>query len=343
MINKPCEKKTGTVTLIGSEAGRIANSIAQSIPVPFRVIENLGELRDQKSSTFIIICPFDNSELNSLYSGSSDSAVFRETLSAVVAPFAMDGSSIEPEIILRESDFACKLLSQMSGMICVSFASSMFSNFFTWERIGALLPFFIHNMNNMLARIMGNIELAEFHSGNIPKVKEKLAIALEGAEDLRNFLEKLSAHSSCWGNYDDLWTLGNEKAVLEMGQMSSGTSVEFTCTKSDDIPDRLPVKRWILNSLIGILSAAATISVNGCGAVHMEVSRMRETVIFTIKWNRSSKANFSEWKLLSTADLIATAAVLASHSGVFFRLDEWNIAQGVVYVAVPLNNESRTL
>ncbi len=342
-MNKPCEKKTGTVALIGSEAGRIANSIGGLLPVPFRVIENLSELRDQNSSTFIIICPSDNSELNSLYSSSSDSAVFREFLSAVIAPFALTESSVESEIILRESDFTCKLLSQMSGMICVSFASSMFSNFFTWERIGALLPFFIHNMNNMLARIMGNIELAEFHSANAAKVKEKLAIALEGAEDLRNFLEKLSTHSSFYGDPDDLWTPGNEKTVLEMGQMSSGTSVEFTCTKSGDIPDRLPVRSWILNSLIGTLSAAATISVNGCGAVHMEVSRMREAVNFTIKWNRSSRDNLSEWKLLSTADLIATAALLASHSGVFFRLDEWSVARGDVHVAVPFNNESQTL
>lgn len=343
MKNMPCEKKTGTVTLIGSEAGRIANSIGESFSVPFRIIENPGELRDQNNSTFIIICPFDNSELNSLYSSFSDSAVLRESLSAVIAPFALTGSSIEPEIVLRESDFTCKLLSQMSSMICVSFASSMFSNFFTWERTGALLPFFIHNMNNMLARIMGNIELAEFHSANVVKVKEKLAIALEGAEDLRNFLEKLSTHSSFYGNPDDMWISGNEKTVLEMGHMSSGTSVEFTCTKSGDIPDRLPVRKWILNSLIGILSAAATISVNGCGAVHMEVSRMRDTVNFTIKWNRSSRDNLSEWKLLSTADLAATAAVLASHSGIFFRLDEWSVAQGNIYIAVPLNNENQVL
>lgn len=342
-MNNPCEKKTGTVALIGSEAGRIANSIGKLLPVPFRVIENLEELHDLNSSTFIIICPCDNSELKLLYSSSSDSAVFRDTLSAVIAPFALAGSSIEPEIILRESDYAFTLLSRISGLICVSFMSSMFSNFFTWERIGALIPFFIHNMNNILARIMGNIELAEFHSGNIAKLKDKLAIALEGAEDLRNFLEKLSTHSSCYGDYDDLWTSGNEKAVLEMGQMSSGTSVEFTCTRSGDIPERLPVRRWILNSLIGILSAAATISVNGCGAVHMEVSRIGETVNFTIKWNRSSRDNLSEWKLLSTADLVATAAVLASHSGIFLRLDEWSVSQGVIYVAVPLNNESRIL
>ncbi len=343
MINKPCEKKTGTVALIGSEAGRIANSIGELLPVPFRVIENVRELRDQNCSAFIIICPLDNSELNSLYSSSSGSVVFRETLSAVIAPFALAESSIEPEIMLRESHFACTLLSRISGLISVSFVNSMFSNFFMWERTGALLPFFIHNMNNMLARIMGNIELAEFYSANAIQVKEKLAIALEGAEDLRNFLEKLSTHSSYYGNYDDLWTPGNEKAVLEMGQMSSGTSVEFTCMKTGDIPDRLPVKRWILNSLIGILSAAATISVNGCGAVHMEVSRMRETVIFTIKWNRSSRDDLSDLKLFSTADLAATAAVLASHAGVFFRLDEWSVAQGDVFIAVPINHENRTL
>ena len=343
MISMPCEKKTGTVALIGSEAGRIANSIAQSLPVPFRVIENLRELHDQNSSTFIIICPFDNSELNSLYSSSSDSAVLRETLSAVIAPFALAGSSIEPGIILRESDFAFKSLSQMSGMICVSFASSIFSNLFMWERTGSLLPFFIHNMNNILARIMGNIELAAFHSGNMVKVKDKLAIALEGAEDLRNFLEKLSTHSSFYGNYDDLWTPGNETDVLEMGHMSSGTSVEFTFAKSGDIPGRLPVRKWILNSLIGILSAASTISVNGCGAVHLELSRIKETVNFIIRWNRSSRDNLTEWKLLSTADLVATAAVLASHSGILFRLDEWSAARGDVYVAVPLNNEDQAL
>ncbi len=343
MTNVTCEKKTGTVALIGSEAGRIAKSIGESLPVPFRVIENLSELRDQNISTFIIICPFDNSELNLLYSGSSDSAVLRESLSAVIAPFALGGSSIEPEIILRESAFAFTVLSRISGLICVSLLSSMFSNFFMWERIGALLPFFIHNMNNMLARIMGNIELAEFHSGNIDKVKEKLAIAFEGAEDLRNFLEKLSAHSSCYGINDDLWTPGNEKAVIEMGYMSSGTSVEFTCTRSGDIPEILPVRKWILNSLIGIISAAATISVNGCGSVHMEVSRIKETVNFIMKWSRSSRDNLSEWKLLSTIDLIATAAVLASHSGIFFRLDEWSVAQGAVYAAVPLNNGNRTL
>ncbi len=343
MSSVPVEKKTGTVALIGSKARRVANTIGESLPVPFRMIESLRELRNQSSITFIIYCPGDHSELNALYFGSSDSAVFRGAHSAVIAPFALTGFSIKSGIALRENDFAFELLSRISGLIFASFMSSIFSTLLIWERSGALLPFFIHNMNNILARILGNIELAEFHSGNVTKAKEKLAVAIEGTEDLKNFLEKLSIHSSINGNHDDLWAPGDETGVLEMGQMSSGTSVEFTFTKSGEIPDRLPIRRCTLNSLLGILSAAATISVNGCGAVHLESSRMGETVSFIMKWNRSSRFNLSEWNLHSTADLVSTAAVLASHSGIFFRLDEWSSNRGDVSIIVPLNNENHGL
>ena len=343
MTSVPVEAKTRTAVLIGSRAVRVRNRLGESLPVPYRVVESLRELRNQNCLTFIIYCPEDHSELNLLYSGISDSALSRETFFAFIAPFSLIGFSIKSGIVLRENDFAFRLLPRISGMAGVSVLSSMLSNLLIWERSGALLPFFIHNMNNILARILGNIELAEFYSGNAAKTKEKLANAIDGAEDMKEFLAKLSNHSSFKGNYDDLWTPGDERGVLEMGQMSSGTSVEFTYTKSGEIPEKLPIKKWTLNSLLGILSAAATISVNGCGAVQLESVQMGETVSFKISWNRSSRDNLSERNQHSMADLISTAAVLASHSGILFRLDEWSNDRGDVLVDVPLNSENHGL
>lgn len=334
-------KKSQTVILTGSKAGEIEKNIAHKLAVKCFIVENPDDLRDLNSAVFVVICPGNASELNSIYSGGFITDVFEEACVVVIASFPLNESSGRPVIFLRESDFAYEILVSLSSIISVSSMNTVFLNLLMWGRTGVLLPFFIHNMNNMLARIMGNLELAEYYISSEDKLKEKISVALEGSIDLRNFLERLSTYTTIDLDSDDLWTPGSEVEVLELGHMSSGTSVEFTHTENGSIPKKLNIKNRTLNSLLGILSSSATLSVNGCGAVHLESSGIRDVVSFMIEWTSSSKeSGLCPKNMLSAADLLSAAAVLASHAGVFFRLDEWDTNGGSVSIAIPVHEDN---
>jgi hypothetical protein len=187
---------------------------------------------------------------------------------------------------------------------------------------------------------MGNIELAGFQCGRTDKVKEKLSIALEGTEELRSFLERLSVYSMP-NNDESEWTPGNEADVVELSQMSSGTSVKFTYEEKSGIPRRIPVRKNLIKLLTGLISASATISVNGCGSIEMSVSPQGEAVEFRLNWNSSTKGSgLSPNSMDSAADLLNRAVLMASCARLSFRLGAWNSECGSASLLVPVNDEN---
>ncbi len=330
--------RPGSVVLTGSRKEEVYEWIDGRIPFQCVLLKDLEKYDDPGRMLFAILCPGDSRELEEIYNEIGEDLISSAVPSAVVHSFAPD-IGIGFPILLHRSDFALKLLRRMtcSAGMHADFASN--HNCILWERTGSLLPFFIHNMNNVLARIMGNIELAEFHNGRTDKVKEKLSIALEGTEELRNFLERLSAYSIPDDDESE-WTPGSGADVLELSQMSSGTSVQFTYEEKSGIPMKIPVRKNLMNLLTGLIAASATVSVNGCGSVEMLVSLQEDALEFRVNWRSSMKsAGLCSGSMDSAADLLNRAALMASAAKLSFRLWAWNSEGGSASFLVPVNKE----
>ena len=330
--------RPGSVVLTGSRKEDVCEWIDDRIPFQCILLKDLEKYDDTERMLFAILCPGDSRELEKIYRETGRDLISSAVPSAVVHSFPAD-TGIGFPILLHRSDFAFKLLRRMTCSAGIHMDSASNPNCILWERTGSLLPFFIHNMNNILARIMGNIELAEFHSGRIDKVKEKLSIALEGTDELRNFLERLSVYSMPDDDESE-WLSGNRADMLELSQMSSGTSVEFTYEEKSGIPRKIPVRKNLMNLLTGLLTASATVSVNGCGSVEMSVSPNGDALEFRVDWSSSLKsAGLIPRSMDSAADLLNRAALMASAAKLFFRLGAWNSEGGSASLLVPVNKE----
>jgi len=330
--------KFRSVILTGSRKKEVLEWIDDRIPFPCVMFENLLKYDDPGRMLFVIFCPGDSQELENMYQEAGSCLFSSGVPSAVVLSFTPDPGNGFP-VFLHRSDFAFMVIKRMACFAGAHAWEAVNLNCILWERTGSLLPFFIHNMNNILARIMGNIELAEFHSGKTEKVKEKLSIALEGTEALRSFLERLSVYSTP-DDDDSEWTLGNEADILELSQMSSGTSVKFTYEEKKGIPRKIPVRKNLMNLFTGLITASATISVNGCGSVVMSASPQGEATEFRVTWNSpSSGSGLCPNSMDSAADLLTRAALMASNAGLSFRLEEWTREGGAASLLVSAREE----
>lgn len=330
--------RPGSVVLTGSRKEEVYDWIDDRISFQCILLKDIEKYDDPGRMLFAVLCPGDYQELEKMNREIAKELFSSAVPSAVVHSFPAD-TGIGFPILLHRSDFAFKLLQRMMFSAGMHADSASNQNCILWERTGSLLPFFIHNMNNVLARIMGNIELAEFHSGRTDKVKEKLSIALEGTEELRSFLGRLSVYSLP-DNDESEWTAGSGADVLELSQMSSGTSVEFTYEEKSGIPRKIPVRKNLMNLLTGLIAASATVSVNGCGSVEMFVSLQGEALEFRTNWSSSMKsAGLCPGSMDSAADLLNRAALMASAAKLPFRLGAWNSEGGSASLLVPVNKE----
>lgn len=65
---------------------------------------------------------------------------------------------------------------------------------------GALLPFFMHNVNNLLVGVIGNLDLASMFLPDLKKVEDKLSGARVSAEALVEFIRGITSLSSIEGS-----------------------------------------------------------------------------------------------------------------------------------------------
>lgn len=331
-------KTEDPVVLFGTEKNEVAKRLGSRLSLD--VSEEEAELvhLKQKRSPVHVFCPSGREELEEL-DPSKTEFLMNGRKCVVFTPVLPSVPRDVYTLVLRESSFSIELLSKLvkggffSDAVCPG-GESMF-----WAGTGSLLPFFIHNLNNILARIMGNIELAKFSAGNSQKAGVKLEVALEGAEELGDFLEKLAMLSTS-KNDDSLWTSGNEAELLELGRMSSGSSVEFNFTEHENAPARIPVLRSSLNSVMGLIIASAVVSVNGCGRIDMEAGARGDWGCFDLQWESHSRgAGLCPDSFESSSTLLAMAAASSTRSGMVMMVDERNDDRGAVSLCVPLKGQ----
>ena len=327
-------KTEDSLVLFGTERAdisqRLASRLSRDVPEGRSdLIELSGD-----GSVIAVFCPSSREELEGFDPADAEYAADRTCMAVTPFPPHLPRSGYSS--ILRKSDFAVELLSKMVKGSFFSASSFSGGESVFWARTGSLLPFFIHNLNNILARIMGNIELAKFSAGNAEKTGAKLEVALEGTEELRDFLDKLATLSTPQ-NDDPHWTSGNEADLIELGRMSSGSSVEFNFTEDENAPGEIPVPRSSLNSVMGLIISSAVVSVNGCGRIDMTAGGRGDWACFDLKWESNSRGTgLCRDSFESASTLLAMAAASAVHSRMVLMLDLWDDDSGAVTLCVPL-------
>ena len=325
-----------SVILTGSERENIRKLVQDMIPLPCRTMGRFEEISNLQGIIVVVLCPGDNQELERMFREMNSQLRSSGVLPVAVLSFPSDSRATFP-VCLYRNELSFNVLAGIvcSNGICAGKAENL--NLISWEKTGSLLPFYIHNMNNILAKIMGNIELAEFQSSQPDKVKEKLAIALEGTEDLRSYIEIISDYSLTHDDESE-WSSGNETVILEQNNMSCGTSVEFSYKEESGLPRKLPFRKSLMNIITSTIAASAIISVNGSGSVDMVASPGFKSVEFKVTWNSLAKnAGIYTEKLDSAADLLTRAIFLAFHAGMSFRLNKWDNENGSASLLVPVS------
>jgi len=328
--------RSGALLLLGGAAGGLATSLSGTHPAARVEVAERWE-SSSGSASVVAMCPSNSEELNSMLV-SLKREVEPDAVLVLVSPVVPDASSADlPPIVLTPGPFVADILLNLFPFRFPPSGKGEFYSVLSMSRNGMLLPFFVHNLNNILTRVMGNIELAGFQLAETDKVRSRLARALEGAEELRAFLGNLVELQVSQGQEYRKWTVDSLNTVLELGTMSSGTSVEFEHPDFETIPPVLDVDCNQLNALLGCITSSATICVNGCGRVRVRTRTGKGEVHFQVDWKSASgDAALSDRSVRNALLPLSTAAVFAPPTGIRFRLGDWDCRKGTASLSVPV-------
>jgi len=142
--------------------------------------------------------------------------------------------------------------------------------------VGALVPRFVHNLNNRLLGATGNIDLAEMYSGSPEKVSEKLKRARHAIAEVTRFVSDLNRFRSTPGPC----TSGTLEDIVGFASLACGRSISLESTSV--LPAHLLLTDLEFRTLlIGMMSWAVT-SCDGAGSISLKSKAVVGSVVFTV-------------------------------------------------------------
>ena len=154
--------------------------------------------------------------------------------------------------------------------------------------VGALVPRFVHNLNNRLLGVTGNIDLAEMYSDSSEKVSEKLTRARHAIAGVTRFVSDLHRFRPDAGPCTSV-TLED---IVGFASLACGRSIGFESTSV--IPAHLPLTDLEFRTLvIGMMSWAVT-SCGGAGSISLISTATEGSVVFTVSRTRVESAVLSD-------------------------------------------------
>lgn len=211
-------------------------------------------------------------------------------------------------------------------------------NVLHWARTGALMSFLVHNMNNVLTRIMGNTELATLFTDNPGKQAEKLEVAVEGAETLRDILSDLSKCSKVIEDDGEYWSTAYINSLLKMVEMSAGRTVELTVADFD-MQKEFPVRRLKYDSMLGAVFAVTTLCISGNGNMVISLEEKNNCIGISVEWtSKKGDDEIAEGFYGKAIVLMHILAGLAPSAGTSFVIRDWDRTSGKALLTVPQTN-----
>ena len=198
--------------------------------------------------------------------------------------------------------------------------------------LGSLVTAFVHNLNNHLMGVMGNIDLAGLYPAGSEAATSKLSGALNASKRIKDFLSELVRFSPVEGN----WTLESLDGVTAVAELACGRSVTLETTGSDLLPDHLPLSDLAFRALMFGLLSWAVRACAGAGKVRIDVSAGKADAVFCVSWESPDMTQ----DLSSTDSTLIPGwiAPVAASLGVALEEDELTRFHGSVSLGIPFES-----
>ncbi len=328
-------KRSESILLVGEAFSNPSHPVAMSFSEDPSTEIVIGDLGNAESGGIVVLVPSDEDETRDmrgrLPAVLRDRSIIPVLIGGVPGWEPLDGLHLRSS----ECDYSLRVIACLSGCLHLVGCQDGSMMVPVWMNVGSLLPFFVHNVNNILARVLGNAELALMYIADQKTAGEKLASALKGVEDLRGFIQDLTELSTS-GDKLSPWS-GDTVSDLEgMFRLFCGRAVNFNLETAPDAPGSLKASQGSVDTALGLSAAAAAIMVNGSGEITLEISSLEGFGRFDMTWSsHQQRTGLVSNSLEASSMLMSMAAACCYGSGLFMDLGEWSGAEGKVSILVP--------
>jgi hypothetical protein len=154
-----------------------------------------------------------------------------------------------------------------------------------YSALGSLVPLLVHNLNNYLTGVLGNIDLAGMCRDEPAAASARLDDARNASFGIRDFLAELMRFLPGEGD----WTPGSFHDTVAVARLACGRSVSLDTSGTDLLPSALPVPDIDFRAMmLGLLSWAVR-SCCGSGSVTAGVTAGGGTTGFQVGWTRETR------------------------------------------------------
>ena len=193
---------------------------------------------------------------------------------------------------------------------------------------GVLLPYFLHNINNKLVGVLGNIDLATMFIPNLDKVQIKLDSARVSTTSVIDYLRDISGgieqnEQSCFGEsaFDQ---------CLELLKSACGRSVNIE--GFEEIRLEKPINCLNSAKAVSSLKGLATwliVSLGGSGKISVSIKQNN----ITMKWTKPEGVGLAHMPGSEQGSFILLlAGGLAVSAGFSFVVTKWTEIEGEVTI-----------
>ncbi len=194
---------------------------------------------------------------------------------------------------------------------------------------GVLIPYFMHNINNLMVGVMGNLDLAGMFMPDMARVEPKISAARSSTGSVVDFIRDVS------GVFfpGDLTSLTNEdlQKTLLLLKAACGRSVA-----SQGIDGMVLRESPVCSSPVAVLctlrgmAAWCVLCLGGNGTIGGEVSGS----LITLRWSRPEGSGRPHMPGGETAgDILALAGGMAASAGNVLVVNRWTDMAGEVTIA----------
>ncbi len=221
-----------------------------------------------------------------------------------------------------------KFTEEQVASIFQSAAQPDFADLCNSTFFGILLPYFLHNINNKLVGVLGNIDLAAMFIPNLDKVQVKLDSARQSTTSVIDYLRDLSGNieqneQSCFGEvaFDQ---------CLELLKTACGRSVNIE--GFEEIRLGKPINCLNIAKAVSSLKGLATwliVSLGGSGKISVSIKQNN----ITMKWTKPGGVGLTHMPGSEQgAFILLLAGGLAVSAGFSFVVTKWTEIEGEVTI-----------
>lgn len=194
---------------------------------------------------------------------------------------------------------------------------------------GVLIPYFMHNINNLMVGVMGNLDLAGMFMPDIARVEPKISAARSSTGSVVDFIRDVSEVFSP-GNLTSLTNEDLKKTLLLLkaacGRSVASQGIDGMAFHESPVCSR-PVA--VLCALRG-MAAWCVLCLGGSGILEGEVSGSS----ITLRWSRPAGSGRPHMPGGDTAgDILALAGGVAASAGNVLVVNGWTDMAGEVTIA----------